>query len=125
MTRWDEDVWDELARRDLRLARETGALDVLPIVLTNLACVRVLAGELAAAASLVEEIEVVCEATGIPVPPYAAVATAVFGPPDDAFKLIDASLQAAMDRGEGRAVTFVQFQELRRLQQRHRKSGLR
>lgn len=109
VTRWDEDAWDELARRALRLARDTGALDVLPIVLTNRACVHVLAGELAAAASLVEEIEVVSEATGIPVPPYAAVAAAVFGQPGDAFTLIDASLQAATERGEGRAVRFLQF----------------
>ena len=79
MTLWDEDAWDELTQRQLRLARETGALDVLPIVLTNRAITHILAGELAAAASLVEEIEVVSEATGIPIPPYAAVATAVFG----------------------------------------------
>jgi hypothetical protein len=101
VTRWDEDAWEELSQRDLRLARETGAMDVLPIVLTNRACAHVLAGELAAAASLVEEIEVVCEATGIPVPPYAAIAVAVFGPPAGAFTLMDASLQAAADRGEG------------------------
>ena len=111
VTRWDQEAWDELSERDLRLARKTGALDVLPIVLTNRACAHVLAGELAAAASLVEEIEVVCEATGIPIPPYAAVATAVFGPPADAFALIDASLQAAMERGEGRAVRFIQFEK--------------
>jgi AAA ATPase domain len=111
VTRWDEDAWDELSERDLRLARETGAMDVLPVVLTNRACAHVLAGELAAAASLVEEIEVACEATGIPVPPYAAVAAAVFGPPDDAFTLIDGTLQAATDRGEGRAVMFIQFQK--------------
>jgi DNA-binding CsgD family transcriptional regulator len=109
VTRWDEDAWEELARRDLRLARETGALDVLPIVLTNRACVHVLAGELAAAASLVEEIEVVSEATGIPIPPYAAVATAVLGQPADAFTLINASMQAVTERGEGRAVMFLQF----------------
>jgi DNA-binding CsgD family transcriptional regulator len=111
VTRWDEEAWDELSQRDLRLARQTGALDVLPIVLTNRACAHALTGELVAAASLVEEIEVACEATGIPVPPYAAVATAVFGPPADAFTLIDASLASAMDRGEGRAVSFIQFQK--------------
>jgi DNA-binding CsgD family transcriptional regulator len=111
VTRWDEDAWDELSERDLRLARDTGAMDVLPVVLTNRACAHVLAGELAAAASLVEEIDVVCAATGIPVPPYAAVATAVFGPPEDAFTLIGAALPAAADRGEGRAVAFIQFQQ--------------
>jgi DNA-binding CsgD family transcriptional regulator len=41
----------------------------------------------------------------------SAVATAVFGPPADAFTLIDASLRAATDRGEGRAVRFIQFQK--------------
>jgi hypothetical protein len=44
VTRWDEAAWDELSQRDLRLARETGAMDVLPIVLTNRACAHVLAG---------------------------------------------------------------------------------
>ena len=86
-------------------------MDVLPIVLTNRAITHILAGELAAAASLVEEIEMVSEATGIPIPPYAAVATAVFGPPADAFTLIDASLQAATDRGEGGAVKWVQLEQ--------------
>src|SRR5260370_42601043 len=93
------------------MAGETGARDVLPIVLTNRAITHILAGELAAAASLVEEIEMVSEATGIPIPPYAAVATAVFGPPAGAFTLIDASLQAATDRGEGGAVKWVQSEQ--------------
>ena len=111
LTLWDEDAWDELTQRDLRLARDTGAMDVLPIVLTNRAITHILAGELADAASLVEEIEMVSEATGIPIPPYAAVATAVFGPPADALTLIDVSLQAATDRGEGGAVVFIQFEK--------------
>jgi len=86
-------------------------LDVLPIVLTNRAIAHILAGELAAAASLVEEIEVVSEATGIPLPPYAAVATAIYGQPADALTLIDASLRAAMDRGEGGAVKWIQLEK--------------
>jgi DNA-binding CsgD family transcriptional regulator len=111
LTLWDADAWDELTRRQLRLSRDTGQLDVLPIALTNRAITHLLAGELAAAASLVKEIEVVSEATGIPVPPYAAVATAVFGSPADAFTLIDASLQAATDRGEGGAVKWVRLEQ--------------
>jgi DNA-binding CsgD family transcriptional regulator len=111
LTLWDAGAWDELTQRQLRLARETGQLDVLPIALTNRAITHILAGELATAASLVKEIEMVSEATGIPTPPYAAVATAVFGPPADAFTLIDASLQAARDRGEGGAVKWVQLEQ--------------
>jgi DNA-binding CsgD family transcriptional regulator len=111
LTLWDAGAWDELTQRQLRLARDTGQLDVLPIALTNRAITHILAGELAAAASLVKEIEMVSEATGIPTPPYAAVASAVFGSPADAFTLIDASLQAAMDRGEGGAVKWVQLEQ--------------
>ena len=81
VTLWDEDGYEQLAQRQLRIARETGALDVLPIILTNRAIAHILAGEFAAAASLIEEIEVVSEATGIPLPPYAAVATAVYRQP--------------------------------------------
>jgi DNA-binding CsgD family transcriptional regulator/tetratricopeptide (TPR) repeat protein len=111
LTLWDAGAWDELTQRQLRLARDTGQLDVLPIALTNRAITHILAGELAAAASLVKEIEMVSEATGIPTPPYAAVATAVFGSPTDALTLLDASLQAAMDRGEGGAVKWVQLEQ--------------
>jgi DNA-binding CsgD family transcriptional regulator len=111
LTLWDAGAWDELTQRQLRLARDTGQLDVLPIALTNRAITHILAGELAAAASLVKEIEMVSEATGIPTPPYAAVATAVFGSPADALTLLDASLQAAMDRGEGGAVKWVQLEQ--------------
>jgi len=111
VTLWDQDGYEELTRRQLRLAREAGALDVLPIVLTNRAITHILAGELTAAASLVKEIEVVSEATGIPLPPYAAVATAVYGQPADALTLIDASLQAAMDRGEDGAVKWIELEK--------------
>ena len=111
LTLWDAGAWDELTQRQLRLARDTGQLDVLPIALTNRAITHTLAGELAAAASLVKEIEMVSEATGIPTPPYAAVATAVFGSPADALTLLDASLQAAMDRGEGGAVKWVLLEQ--------------
>src|SRR5260370_20126831 len=47
----------------------------------------------------------------IPFPRYAAVAPAVLGPPAGAFTLIDASLQAATDRGEGGAVKWVQLEQ--------------
>ena len=109
VTLWDEAAYDELTQRQVRLARATGALEVLPIVLTNLAIKHILAGELVAAATLVEEIEVISEATVTPVPPYAAVAVAANGAPADALALIDASLKAATERGEGAAVKWIQL----------------
>jgi DNA-binding CsgD family transcriptional regulator len=110
-TLWDEAAYDDLTQRQVRLARETGALEVLPIALTNRAITHLLAGELAAAVSLVEEIEVISEATGTPPPPYAAVAVAAHGPPDVAHALIDANLQSATDRGEGAAVKWIQLEK--------------
>jgi DNA-binding CsgD family transcriptional regulator len=111
VTLWDEEGYEELAQRQLRLARKTGALEALPIVLTNRAVAHILAGEPAAAASLAEEIEVISEAAGIPLPPYAAAATAVYLQPANALTLMDASLQAAMDRGEGGAVKWIQLEK--------------
>jgi DNA-binding CsgD family transcriptional regulator len=111
VTLWDEEASDELTERQLRLARETGALDALPIALTNQAITHILVGDLTTATSLVEEIEVVSEATGTPLPPYAAVATAVYGHPDDALALIDTCLLAATDRGEGAAVKWIQLEK--------------
>jgi DNA-binding CsgD family transcriptional regulator len=111
VTLWDEAAYDELTQRQVRLARETGALEALPIVLTNRAITHILSGELPAAVSLVEEIAVISEATGTPLPPYAAVAVAANGPPADAHALIDASLQAATDRGEGAAVKWIQLEK--------------
>jgi DNA-binding CsgD family transcriptional regulator len=111
VTLWDETAYDELTQRQVRLAREAGALELLPIALTNRAITHILAGELAAAVSLVEEIEVISEATGTPLPPYAAVAVAASGPPADAHALIDASLKTAMERGEGAAVKWSQLEK--------------
>ena len=111
VTLWDEAAYDDLTRRQVRRARETGALEVLPIALTNRAIAHILAGELTAAMAIVEEIEVVSEATGTPLPPYAAVAVAANGAPADARALFDASLEAATDRGEGGAVKWIQLEK--------------
>jgi hypothetical protein len=51
----------------------------------------------------------VSDATGIPLPPYAGVATAIYRQPAHARALIDASLQEAMNRGEGGAVKWIQL----------------
>jgi hypothetical protein len=41
--------------------------------------------------------------------PYAAVAVAAYGPEGEAFRLIDANLRIAKDRGEGLIITFTQI----------------
>ena len=51
---WDDELWYVLATRGLRVARETGALSVLPIAATYRAALHVHAGEFGAASALID-----------------------------------------------------------------------
>ena len=61
---WDDDGWHEVTTRAVTLARDAGALTVLPLALTYRAGVHVHAGEFAAAAALIEEADALTQATG-------------------------------------------------------------
>ena len=66
---WDYDRLDRFSRRHLQLTRDAGAFSELPGALGMRAHVLFFAGELAAAASLVEEVQVAAEATGMRLAP--------------------------------------------------------
>jgi len=107
---WDYESWDELSARSIQLAREAGALSVLPSALSTRAGVHLFAGELDRAASLGDEVVAVKNATGISIAPYAALGLAAFrGREPEASKLIDAATQEVVRRGEGSGLTFVQW----------------
>ena len=63
---WDDASWDALSARQVQLARDAGALPVLSIALGSRIAFNMHAGELAAAASLVDEVQAVTEATREP-----------------------------------------------------------
>jgi RNA polymerase sigma factor (sigma-70 family) len=73
--------------------------------------VHIFAGELAAAASLVEEANALAEATdGRIVPPYGALALAAFrGREDEVTRLVRTSTQDFIARGEGMGLTVAQW----------------
>jgi hypothetical protein len=73
---WDDVRWETLSERNVQLARETGALGELTHALGMRAHVHFFAGELATAASVVDEIRATAEATGGKLPPYAPVGLA-------------------------------------------------
>jgi len=105
-------LWDyqgySLLERPVRLAREIGALDRLPILLNQLASAAVWRGEFAAAASLIAEADAVCEATGARLPTFAALRLAAFrGREAEAAPLIQATIEHAAARGQGIAVTWA------------------
>jgi DNA-binding CsgD family transcriptional regulator len=69
---WDDELWHLLATRGVQTARETGALNLLPNALNHLAALHVHSGEFASAATVVDEVDVITQATGIPALKYSA-----------------------------------------------------
>jgi tetratricopeptide (TPR) repeat protein len=107
---WDDEAWHELATRAVTLARDSGALSVLPIALTYRAGVHVHAGEFAAAAALVEEADAITEATAnAPLWYTSSVLAAWRGREDRALELIELGVEDATTRGEGRAITLAHY----------------
>ena len=74
----DDTSWDELTHRQVQLARNAGALSLLPIALIERFGVQLFVGDLDAAASLVAEAEAVVEATGSQLAPQGAIALAAW-----------------------------------------------
>ena len=70
---WDAESWHALAARQVRFARDTGALVQLQLAVNFLAWAHLSAGELATAAALIEDDRLIAEATGNPPVGYAAV----------------------------------------------------
>jgi DNA-binding CsgD family transcriptional regulator len=107
---WDYENWDALTRRQVRLARESGALTVLPLTLSTRAGVELYAGNLADASSLIAEANAVTEATDGRYVPYAPLAFVAFrGREPDASRLIQASTEDFRARGEGMGLTLTQW----------------
>jgi DNA-binding CsgD family transcriptional regulator len=107
---WDHETWYVLSTRHVELAREAGALGVLPIALISRMAAHLWAGELAAAASLVDELEIVTDATGSRLAPYGALGLAAWrGREAEAAELIEASLNEVVARGEGQGLALVDW----------------
>jgi DNA-binding CsgD family transcriptional regulator len=111
-------LWDyqgySLVEGPVRLAREVGALDSLPMLLNQMADAAVWRGDLAVAASLIAEADTICEATGARIPPYAALMLASYrGREAEATRLIQATIEQADAGGQGAAVTWANWAAMR------------
>jgi DNA-binding CsgD family transcriptional regulator len=107
---WDDEGWSVLSGRHIDMARAAGALSVLPLTLHSRAVAHVLAGELDAAASLVAELDAVCQATGTALAPYAAMALAAWRGREQEFAgLLDATLAEVVARGEANGLLIAQW----------------
>jgi DNA-binding CsgD family transcriptional regulator len=109
---WDDESWHVIATRYVQSARESGALNDLLLALNVRLLLHLFAGELAAAAALVDEIEVVREATGTNLAPYHALGLAAWrGHDGEAEAAIAASRDAVVARGEGTGLSVTQWAE--------------
>ena len=107
---WDDESLDVVSTRLAGFARDAGALTVLPLALSMRTALHVFAGELDAAASVVEEAEAVMEATGSQFTPYGALVLVAWqGREAGAAGLFEATMKDAMPRGEGIGLPIVQW----------------
>jgi DNA-binding CsgD family transcriptional regulator len=106
---WDDHSWQVLSERHVRFARTVGALSELPVALNARAFMLLFAGELTAAASLIQQRQAL-DATGINRFPYAALALAAFaGRQAEAATLIEAINRHLSLRGEGIGITIIEW----------------
>jgi len=107
---WDHAGWDALTARQIQIAREAGALTVLPLTLSARAGVHLFAGDLATAATLIEESAGLAEATNSRVVPYAALALAAFrGREQEENGLIATTAKECISSGDGRGLMVAQW----------------
>jgi DNA-binding CsgD family transcriptional regulator len=107
---WDDELWHVLATRGVRVARETGALSVLPIAATYRASLHVHAGAFDAASSLIEEADAITHATGMAPLKYASLMLAAWrGNEADGLELFEAARLEATARGEGMGLGVLEW----------------
>jgi DNA-binding CsgD family transcriptional regulator len=99
---WDDELWERLAHLGVRIARDTGALSQLGVMANFLAAFHVHSGDFATAAALIDEVDAITQATGLPPLQYGALILAAWrGDLARANPLFKAAERNVTERGEG------------------------
>jgi DNA-binding CsgD family transcriptional regulator len=107
---WDDDRWQVLSKRHVKLARDVGALGELPLALNSRAFMLLFAGDLTGATALIQELRPAITATGSNLAPYADLGLAALaGRQAEAAALIDATITDVIVRGEGIGITVAEW----------------
>jgi DNA-binding CsgD family transcriptional regulator len=107
-TVWDDEAWQELTSRHLRIARTTGALSGLTFILYQRLALHLHQGEISQAAALIDEVDAVGVATGDGQPPIAALAVAAWrGREADVARLLPGVTDTLTARGQGAVLTAM------------------
>jgi DNA-binding CsgD family transcriptional regulator len=103
---WDNESLHRLAARHVAVARDLGALTMLPTALTGLARVMTLEGDLGKAATLVAEADRIVEATGRNIVSWARPTLAAWQGDADSMQSIDDLIASARAAGHGFAMKY-------------------
>jgi DNA-binding CsgD family transcriptional regulator/tetratricopeptide (TPR) repeat protein len=107
---WDDESWRDLSVRQVELAREVGALSLLPFAIAQRIGLHLHAGEFVTAAQLVDEFSVIKEATATGLPNIGAMALAAWqGRSLEAFRLIDEHVGEMSAQGQGYGVSLAHY----------------
>ncbi|WP_369031527.1 MULTISPECIES: helix-turn-helix transcriptional regulator [Streptomyces] len=106
---WDDETWHELTTHAVRAARETGALNFLPLALSYRAAVHVHAGEFDLASALIDESNTITEVTGNSPLGYAPALLMVWRGDLRAVEMIQSGTRDATAWGEGRAIGLASY----------------
>jgi DNA-binding CsgD family transcriptional regulator len=107
---WDDESWHLLSARHVQLARDAGALSVLPLALEMHCASQVSAGEFAAARALVVEIEAITAAAGsAPLNDAAVLLAGWRGSEGPALERITSAIRDATERGEVTTITLAEY----------------
>jgi DNA-binding CsgD family transcriptional regulator len=107
---WDDRTWHELSDQYVQLARTAGSLSELPLALSTRAIMLLFVGDLSTATVLVEEQQLVTEATGGNLAPYSGMALAALAGNEALSRsLIDSTIAEVSARGEGIGIAVAHW----------------
>lgn len=107
---FDQDAYNAITSRQLALLRAAGELAVLPAALTSYAGVCVTSGDFAGAAEMLEQSDIIAEATGTP--PHRSIRAylaAYRGQEQLCRELVQTTVDESTVRGEGTESTVAYF----------------
>ena len=106
---WDEDSWHAISARNLKKARDAGALARLPIDLADWGIFCALTGDFGAADLAIAETEAITTATGTYLAPYAGMLLSALRGESDALPVIESTIRDAETGGQGLSVTWAEW----------------
>ena len=106
---WDEDSWHVISARNLKEARDAGALGRLPIDLADWGIFLASCGDFGAAEDAIAEADAITRATGTHIAPYAQLLLAALRGQSDALPLIESTIRDAGISGQGLSIQWAEW----------------